>query len=139
VRGGETAYYRNVEISVRDRGLTVVDPAGVPHPLPADALAWVSASAGQPRLLVLDAAGVVLAELPSAGWDVEELATFGDAAGVPLVEEIFPDAVAGRAAYPLPKDALRVYEKDSKAVLVQFLPVLVPVALIIVLVLLLGR
>jgi hypothetical protein len=138
VPGDDTAYYRNVELAVRDGRFTVVNAAGVAHPLPAEALAWVVTETARPRLLVLDRAGVVLAELPGDGWDPEELADFGDAVGVPLVEEFFPDELTARAAYPLPKDAVRVHAKDARTVLVQFLPVLLPVVVIIVLALLLG-
>jgi hypothetical protein len=57
--------------------------------------------------------------------------------GVPLVEELFEDAISGRAAYPLPKGAVRIHAKDLKAVLLQFLPVMIPVLVIMILVLIL--
>jgi hypothetical protein len=133
----DTPYYRNVELSVRDGHFTVVDASGRPHPLPASAIAWVAAGT-KTRLLVLDQAGVVLAELPPDGWDVAELAAFGDEVGVPLVEKLFDDPLGAQGAYPLPKGALRVHAKELRTVLVQFLPVLLPVLVIIVLALVFG-
>jgi hypothetical protein len=61
VRGGGTPYYRNVELSVRDGRFTLVDVSGTPVVLAADAIAWVVAGTGAPRLLILDRAGQVLA------------------------------------------------------------------------------
>jgi hypothetical protein len=135
--GQDTAYYRNVELSVRDGRFVLVDTSGTAHPLSAEALAWVEAPPG-PRLLVLDVAGAVLAELDSDGWNLDRLRDFGDAAGVPLVEESYDDALTARAAYPLPRGALRIHAKDTRSVLVQFLPVLLPVLVIIILALVFG-
>jgi len=132
--GQDTPYYRNVELSVRDGRFTIVDTSGMPFLVPASTMAWVVAGPSA-RLLILDQAGAVLAELPSEGWDVGELAEFGDAAGVPLVEKVFDDNLGSRAAYPLPKGALRVHAKELRSVVLQFLPVLIPVIVIIVLVL----
>lgn len=131
----DTAYYRNVELVVRDGSFALVDASGTAHPLAADALAWVEAPP-KPRLLVLDLAGAVLAEIDSDGWSPDRLRDFGDAAGVPLVEESYADALSARAAYPLPRGAVRVYAKDSRSVLLQFLPVLLPVLVIMILALL---
>jgi hypothetical protein len=136
--GQDTAYYRNVELSARDGRFILVDAAGKAHPLAAEALAWVEAPAKLPRLLVLDQAGAVLAELDSEGWDLDRLRDFGDVAGVPLVEDSYDDALTARAAYPLPRGALRIHARDTRSVLVQFLPVLLPVLVIIIIALLLG-
>lgn len=130
--GQDTAYYRNVELSVRDGRFILVDPAGTAHQLAAEALAWVESPAESPRLLVLDQAGAVLAELDSEGWDLDRLRDFGDVTGVPLVEESYSDETTARAAYPLRRGALRVHARDSRSVLLQFLPVLLPVLIIII-------
>ncbi len=130
----DTRFYRNVRLAATDSGLLLTDSAGNTHLLRADALAWVTG--GQwARLLVLDAGGAVLADIDADGWDIEELADFGDAVGVPLVEDSFADSVTARAAYPLPRAVLRVHAKDMRAVALQFLPVVIPVAFIILLVL----
>jgi hypothetical protein len=135
--GQDTAYYRNVELSVRDRRFILVDASGTAHHLAADALAWVEAPSG-PRLLVLDEAGAVLAELDSEGWDLDRLRDFGDVAGVPLVEESYGDELTARAAYPLRRGALRIHARQTRSVLVLFLPVLLPVLVIIIVALVLG-
>jgi hypothetical protein len=135
--GHDTAYYRNVEMLVRDGRFHLVDASGTAHALAAEALAWVEVPP-KPRVLVLDVTGAVLAELDCDGWNVDRLRDFGDAAGVPLVEESYGDALTARAAYPLPRGALRVHAKDSRAVFLQFLPVLLPVLVIIILALVLG-
>ena len=136
--GHDTAYYRNVELSVRAGRFTVVDASGTPHQLAAEAIGWVIAGNGAARLLVLGEGRQVLAELPPDGWDPETLAAFGDSVGVPLVEELFPDSISARAAYPLRKGAVRVHVKEARAVVLQFLPVLVPVVVIIIAVLIFG-
>ena len=134
----DTPYYRNVRIAVRDGALSVSDSAGNLHLLKADALAWVTAPAMRTRLLVLGEGGVVLADIDGDGWDVDELDDFGDAVGVPLVEEAYADAMTARAAYPLPPGALRIHAKETAAIVLQFLPVLIPVVVIIVLAVIFG-
>jgi hypothetical protein len=136
--GHDTPYYRNVQLAVRQGQFTLVDASGTPHALAAEALGWVVAGNDTPRLLVLGEGAQVLAELPPDGWDPESLAEFGDEVGAPLVEEFFPDALSGRAAYPLPKGALRVHARELRSVVLQFLPVVVPVVVIIILVIVLG-
>jgi hypothetical protein len=135
----DTPYYRNVRIEVRDGALLVTDSAGNAHLLRAGALAWVTADATRARLLVLDKAGSVLADIDPDGWDLDELADFGDAVGVPLIEEVYADGLTARAAYPLPSGALRIHAKDIRALLLQFLPVLLPVVVIIVLAVVLAH
>jgi hypothetical protein len=134
----DTPYYRNVRIATRDGALMVVDSAGNSHLLRAEALGMVTAGGQWTRLFVLDATGTVLAEIDADGWDVDELADFGDEVGVPLVEESFADGPTARAAYPTPTGALRIHAKDARALALQFLPVLVPVVVLIILALVLG-
>jgi hypothetical protein len=132
----DTAYYRNVSISLRGRQLVVVDPAGREHVFAAHALAWVSGPGGgaaATRLLVLDGAGAAVATVSGEGWDLHQLWDFCAAAGVPLLEESYADDATAQVAHPLAPGALRIHSTSALAVVLQFLPVLLPVLLIIIL------
>ena len=148
----DTPYYRNVSISRRGQRLVVVDQAGAEHPYTvgsdsaelatADALVWLSvpSPAGpKGRLLLLDTAGSVLADLSGEGWDLAQVREFGEGVGVPLVEEDYPDQLAARGAYPVRAGALVLRPRTGWRVVLPFLPVLVPVLLVIIAALVLGH
>jgi hypothetical protein len=138
----DTAYYRNVSISLRGQQLVVVDPAGREHLLASRGLAWVTSPGAGPagaRLMVLDGGGAALASISGEGWDLHQLWDFSAAAGVPLLEESYADDATARAAHPLATGALRIHSTSPLAVLLQFLPVLLPVLLLIILAALASR